>query len=87
MALKKAARNAARVQKPSKRGHRRRRLATSQRRGTMRLEDAVRRLDDAVAQCCRDIEIQFKRTAQIQQELDEIRSAWTRVTPKLRASR
>jgi hypothetical protein len=37
--------------------------------------EAMRRTLD---ECCRNIELQFKRTAAIQAELDRIRRAWQR---------
>ena len=48
----------------------------------------TRREFDALAavvrDCCRDIQVQFTRTAQVQAEVDHIRTAWSRLR---RASR
>jgi hypothetical protein len=42
------------------------------------VRDSTAELTTAVERCLRDLEIQFKRIAQIQTELDEIRSVWSR---------
>jgi BMFP domain-containing protein YqiC len=38
-------------------------------------------LRQVLDQCRRDIEIQFKRIAQMQAEFDQIRRAWTKTEP------
>jgi len=34
------------------------------------------KLRETISDCCRTLEVQFNRFAQIQRELDELRSAW-----------
>jgi hypothetical protein len=50
-----------------------------------RLRDEVRGQRATIDQCCRDIEMQFTRIAQMQAELDEVRQAWARASPTSRA--
>ena len=56
------------------------RSAFEELRRTMRSSTAE--LASTVDKCCRDLEVQFERIAQIQAELDEIRSAWTKTKIK-----
>lgn len=33
-------------------------------------------------ECCRQLDVQFQRIAQIQAELDHIRVAWSKIAPR-----
>jgi hypothetical protein len=46
------------------------------------MRSSTAELASTVDKCWRDLEVQFERIAQIQAELDEIRSAWTKTKIK-----
>ena len=41
-----------------------------------------RRLENTLEECCRQLDVQFRRIAQMQAEMDQIRVAWTKIAPR-----
>jgi hypothetical protein len=41
-----------------------------------------RRLENTLEECCRQLDVQFQRIAQIQAEMDQIRLAWSKIAPR-----
>jgi len=48
------------------------------------MEAEMERMNEVIQQLQRALDVQFQRTGQLQAELDVIRAAWTKATPKVK---